>query len=98
MRYHKDGMEARQVDVFDYDRLCSLVAWTKGRAVDDDHVGIDLSTADGGMVIELSTADGRDAYARHRDWVIRAKDGRFHVYKHADWRPIVDGWPLLTGP
>jgi hypothetical protein len=86
MRWHKDGMEARQIDADDYDELCALVTWTHGKAVDD-----------GDAVIELSTADGESVHAKHGDWVIRAYDGQFHVYRNFHWRPLMDGWPPLSG-
>lgn len=82
MRFHKDSHEARRVDPHDYDGMCDLVAWCGGRAVDDeDHV------------IAMPTPAG-EVYVQAGDWIIRdAKSGRFHVYRHPEWHPIMDGWP-----
>lgn len=82
MKFLKDGHEARRVDVHDHDGLCELIAWCGGRAVDEDE-----------FVIAVPTPLGEDAWAKDQDWLIRDITGVFYVYRHPDWRPIVDGWP-----
>jgi hypothetical protein len=70
-RYRKKPIviEAIQVDTQDYDRLCDIVAWCGGRAVDDGDAVIAIDTLEGTMLAE------------HLDWIIRGVKGEFYPCK-----------------
>lgn len=86
MRYLKEGMEARRVDVFDYDRLCELVRWCQGKAVDH-----------GDKVIRVPVKCGGVAYVKHGDWIIRGIRANVCVVNEAaEWHPVTSPWPNLS--
>lgn len=59
--------EARQIDTSDYDRLCELVKWCNGRAIDQ-----------GDYVIQLPHG-GRCA---DTDWIVRTPTGGMDIVKY----------------
>lgn len=61
-------IEARRLDMLDYDEACEIVTWSNGRAVEDG--------------IEITTLHGDKAIARHGDWIAAEPEpGRFYPIK-----------------
>jgi hypothetical protein len=65
-------IEARQINMLDYDEACEIIGWCGGRPVtdetDDEHVAA-IATLEGTM------------FADDGDWIIRGVQGEFYPCK-----------------
>lgn len=59
-------IDARRLNMFDYDEACEIVSWCGGEAVEE---GIAIQTLEGTMI----AVDG--------DWIIKGVEGEFYPCK-----------------